>query len=67
MKTTKHFALAALLALGATIYASAAARAETYDLTPTGAEPGAAGQFALSGFQLVSRSWGAGDYYYAER
>ena len=53
MKTTKRLAVVALLVLGATLYASCPARAGTYALTPTGAEPGAAGQFTLSGFQLV--------------
>lgn len=49
MKTIKYFALTALLVLGATLYASRPAYAqEFYDLTSTGAEPSAAGQFALT-------------------
>ena len=47
MKTTKHFALVALLVLGATLYASTPAWAQ-FDLTPTGAEPGATGQASMS-------------------
>jgi hypothetical protein len=53
MKTTKHFPLVALLVLGATLYASCPAGAGTYALTPTGSEPGAAGQFTLSRFHFV--------------
>lgn len=48
MKTTKHFALTALLILGATLYATAPAQAQTFDLTPTGDEPNATGQASLS-------------------
>ena len=49
MKTIKHFAVAALLVLGATLSAGRPAYAqEFYDLTSTGAEPTTAGQFALT-------------------
>jgi hypothetical protein len=47
MKTSKPFALAALLVLGATLVASTPARAQL-ELMPTGAEPGATGQATLS-------------------
>ena len=47
MKTTKHFALVALLVLGAALSASTPAWAQI-DLTPTGAEPGATGQVSFS-------------------
>ena len=58
MKTTKHFALMALLVLGATLYASTPARAAPFDLTPTGAEPGATGQGRLAHVELVDYSVG---------
>jgi hypothetical protein len=54
MKTTKHFALVALLVLGAALSASTPAWAQI-DLTPTGAEPGATGQ---ASFSDVRRFWG---------
>jgi hypothetical protein len=66
MKTAKHFALVVLMVVGATLCATCPAQAATYALTPTGAEPAAAGQFTLSGFQLVFRAWGAPNYYYYE-
>src|SRR5262249_47315239 len=49
----KHCALVALLVLGATLCAEAAAG--TYSLGNTGAEPGATGQSTLSRFRLVTR------------
>jgi hypothetical protein len=56
MNTMKRFGLAALLAIGATLCASAAARAGTFDLTPTGAEPGATGQATIETLALVDSS-----------
>jgi hypothetical protein len=56
MKTTKQFGLVALLALGATLCASTAARAGTFDLMPTGAEPGATGQAVIVALALVDSS-----------
>jgi hypothetical protein len=53
MNTTKHFALTALLVLGATLYAGTPAQALTFDLMPTGAEPGATGQVAIDVLALV--------------
>jgi hypothetical protein len=52
MKTTKHFALTALLVLGTTLSASTPAQAQvdvgTIDLMNTGFLPGASGQATLS-------------------
>jgi len=55
MKTTKHFAVAALLVLGATLGASTPVRADgTGDLTPTGAEPNAIGQYTLTHVKFIN-------------
>jgi hypothetical protein len=53
MITMKQFGLATLIALGATLCVSAGARAQSFDLTPTGAEPGAAGQADIGASALV--------------
>ena len=61
MKTTKHFALAALLVLVATLSAGTPARAQvdvgTIDLENTGLLPGASGQATLSDVMFL------GDYF----
>jgi hypothetical protein len=48
MGIIKQFGVVALLVLGATLCASTPARAQTFDLTPTGAEAGATGQATLT-------------------
>ncbi len=53
MKTTKHCALTTLLVVAATLSASTPAWAQI-DLTPTGAEPGAAGQASSSHVKYVA-------------
>ena len=61
MNTTKHFAVAALLVLGAALYPSTSAQAQvdvgTIDLENTGLLPGASGQAALT--EVVN----VGDYF----
>jgi hypothetical protein len=56
MFTIKQFGLAALLVFVVTLSASAPARAGTFDLAPTGAEPGATGQAAIDVLALVESS-----------
>jgi hypothetical protein len=53
MNTMRRFGVAAVLALGATLYASTPAWAQI-DLTPTGAEPGVTGQASSSHVRYVN-------------